>query len=175
MTIESHPSAPSGPDEALLTRRRLLARISLLAATASAALVGLPIIGFLLAPLLRATPQIWRDVGSLEDFQIGSTVSVTFLDASPLPWAGVAANTAAWLRRNGQEDFIAFAVNCTHLGCPVNWLPAANLFMCPCHGGVYNNDGSVAAGPPPKPLSRYVVRVRAGRVELRTGPLPLTT
>jgi menaquinol-cytochrome c reductase iron-sulfur subunit len=25
---------------------------------------------------------------------------------------------------------VAFSINCTHLGCPVRWLPDANLFMC---------------------------------------------
>ena len=84
------------------------------------------------------------------------------------------ANNAAWLRRETAEDFIAFAINCSHLGCPVRWLQEANLFMCPCHGGVYYKDGTVAAGPPPQPLTRYAVRVRNGEVQLRTGPIPIT-
>ena len=45
--------------------------------------------------------------------------------------------------------------------------------MCPCHGGVYYEDGSVAAGPPPHPLSRYPVRVTDGQVEIRTDPIPI--
>ena len=85
------------------------------------------------------------------------------------------ARTAAWLRRESDDRFIAFSVNCTHLGCPVRWLPDANLFMCPCHGGVYYGDGTVAAGPPPHPLPRYPVRVREGQVEILTSPLPITT
>lgn len=155
-------------------RRRFLSRLSLAAGTAGAALVGLPIVGFLLAPIFQPVPTIWRDVGDVENFAIGSTVAVTFLDASPLPWAGVAAKTAAWLRRTSEQEFVAFAINCSHLGCPVTWLPNANLFMCPCHGGVYNNDGTVAAGPPPKPLARYAVRVQNGKVQIQASRLPLT-
>ena len=109
----------------------------------------------------------------VDDFPIGSTVSVTFDDASPLPWSGVTARTAAWLRREDAASFTAFAVNCTHLGCPVRWFENAGLFLCPCHGGVFNRDGSVAAGPPPKPLTRYPVRVRGGRVEIQTAPTPI--
>ena len=56
----------------------------------------------------------------------------------------------------------------------MRWVPDAELFMCPCHGGVYYKDGKVAAGPPPRPLSRYPVRVRAGNVEVRTMPIPIT-
>src|SRR3712207_8271662 len=40
----------------------------------------------------------------------------------------------------------AFAVNCTHLGCPVRWIQDASLFLCPCHGGVFYSDGRVAGG-----------------------------
>jgi menaquinol-cytochrome c reductase iron-sulfur subunit len=66
--------------------------------------------------------------------------------------------------------FTAYAVNCTHLGCPVSWLTGASLFMCPCHGGVYYGDGSVAAGPPPRPLFQYQVRVQGQDVQLMTAP-----
>ena len=72
-------------------------------------------------------------------------------------------------------EFIAFSVNCTHLGCPVRWLQDADLFMCPCHGGVYYFDGTVAAGPPPKPLIRYDVRTANDQVEIKTMAIPITT
>ena len=51
---------------------------------------------------------------------------------------------------------------------PVGWVEGAELFLCPCHGGAFHRDGTVAAGPPPRPLPRLDVRVRGGRVELRT-------
>jgi menaquinol-cytochrome c reductase iron-sulfur subunit len=155
------------------SRRAFLVRLSLAAAACAAALVGLPVIGFLFAPLLRKIPEIWRPVGSVDDFEVGQAVQVSFRDSSPLPWAGITAQTAAWLRREGPQAFVAFSVNCTHLGCPVRWLANADLFLCPCHGGVYYRNGDVAAGPPPQPLSRYPVRVRDGQVEIRTSPIPI--
>ena len=54
---------------------------------------------------------------------------------------------------------MAFRINCTHLGCPVRWLPDARLFMCPCHGGVYYANGERASGPPPRGLYEYRWRV----------------
>jgi len=89
--------------------------------------------------------------------------------------AGVTAKAGAWLRREAAEKFTAFSVHCTHLGCPVRWIPGANLFMCPCHGGVYYRDGTVAAGPPPRPLFRYDVRLVRGRVQIRASAVPITT
>ena len=154
-------------------RRRFLARLSVALGGLGAALVGVPVAGFLLAPLLSRAPNFWRAVGPVDQFKVGETVQVSFLDPSPLPWAGVTARTAAWLRRESEQSFTAFAVNCTHLGCPVRWLPDAELFMCPCHGGVFYQDGNVAAGPPPRPLRRYEVRVQNGQVEILAGPTPI--
>jgi len=102
-----------------------------------------------------------------DPFRGRKIVEVSFLDAGSLPWSGVTAGTAAWLHRESEDKFVAFSVNCTHLGCPVRWLPTADLFMCPCHGGVYYKTGEVAAGPPPRPLQQYPVRVRDGRSKSR--------
>jgi len=140
----------------------------------AAAVIGLPVITFVFAPLWRKTPPAWRRIGITDHFAIGNTVLVQFEDASAEAWSGVTSRSAAWLRRTSREDFIAFSVNCTHLGCPVRWEPGAELFMCPCHGGVYYEDGSVAAGPPPESLRRYRTRVRDGNVEIETGPITIT-
>ncbi len=165
--------APPTHDPQILKRRRFLSRLSLALSGLAAAVMGVPVVGFLLSPLARKQPRVWRPVGSVDSFKVGETINVTFEDASPLPWSGVTARTAAWLRREDAERFTAFAVNCTHLGCPVQWFGNAKLFLCPCHGGVYNADGSVAAGPPPKPLPQYPVRVRDGQVEIQTSPIPI--
>src|SRR3954471_20366169 len=148
----------AGMEDMTPSRRRFLSRMSIALSAAVAAVVGVPVVGFLLSPLTRKVPRQWRAVGQAELFKVGETVSVTFDDASPLPWSGVTARTAAWVRREDAETFTAFAVNCTHLGCPVRWLPNAGLFLCPCHGGVYNGDGSVAAGPPPRPPPPHPLR-----------------
>jgi menaquinol-cytochrome c reductase iron-sulfur subunit len=166
-----HTEPPASPE--LTARRRLLARVSVALGAASAALLGVPIVGFIVAPLFRKAASSWRDVGEAKSFKIGETVSVTFVDASPLPWAGVTAKSAAWLRRESEDRFVAFSVNCAHLGCPVRWMAKADLFMCPCHGGVYYADGSVAAGPPPHGLTRYPVRVKGGSVQIHTEAIPI--
>jgi menaquinol-cytochrome c reductase iron-sulfur subunit len=163
------PPLPPTPE-----RRRFLTRLSLALSGAVGALLGLPVLGFLLAPLTRKEPRVWRAVGRVSDFAIGQTVNVRFEDASALPWSGVTARTAAWLRREDESRFTAYSVHCTHLGCPVRWMAEARLFLCPCHGGVYNADGTVSAGPPPKRLPTYPVRVRGDQVEIMTSPIPIS-
>ena len=163
------------PTERLPDRRSFYAQVSLFASSVIGALMVLPGVSFLLAPLFRKPKQKWRTVGKLTDFEMGATKLVHLEDPSPEPWAGSTDLTAAWLRRVDESEFIAFSVNCRHLGCPVRWVDDAALFMCPCHGGVYYSDGTVAGGPPPEALARYHVRVRGEAVEIQTAAVPLTT
>ena len=158
-----------------MMRRSFFGRLSIVLGGLATATVAVPVVGALLAPLLRKVPRVWYSIGDIDRFEVGKTVEVVFENASPLPWSGLTAQTAVWLRRENEDTFIAFAVNCTHLGCPVRWLPDSSLFMCPCHGGVYYRNGDVAAGPPPRPLVRYPVRLRARRVEVLTSPVPIST
>ena len=59
---------------------------------------------------------------------------------------------------------IALSPVCSHLGCLVNWDARKGEFLCPCHGGRYDMDGAVRAGPPPAPLTRLPIEVRGGKV-----------
>lgn len=169
---DDDPVEPATDSGSEINRRKFLVRISVVLGSVAAALVAVPSAQFLLG--LRKSPQIWRSVGPLSKFPIGQTVNVSFEDPSPLPWAGVTAQTTAWLRRVDEKNFIAFSTICTHLGCPVRWLAKADLFMCPCHGGVFYANGQVASGPPPKPLNRYPVRINNNNVEILTMPVPIS-
>lgn len=155
-------NAPASPD-----RRRLLSLLALGLGGAGAVAVGVPFAGFLLAPL-DAEDEAWRSVARVDDLAVGETIKVSFLDPAPVPWAGFAARSAAWLRRESDEEFVAFSLYCTHTGCPLMWEEGAQLFLCPCHGGAFYRDGRVASGPPPVPMYRHPIRIRGERVELRT-------
>ena len=158
-----------------MSRRRFLTRLTVSLTVAMSAIVGLPILGYLLAPLLRAPPDELVPVGAITDFPVNETKLVSIRDPSPLAWAGQTAQTALWVRRReaaGPEMFQVFNVNCTHLGCPVNWQAEAKLFLCPCHGGVFYSDGTVAGGPPPRPLFERAWEVSGDRLLVRQQPLP---
>ncbi|HEX6511088.1 MAG TPA: ubiquinol-cytochrome c reductase iron-sulfur subunit [Chloroflexota bacterium] len=156
------------------SRRRFLTNLTLGLSGLIGAALGVPLIGYLLGPLIKPTPNAWQTVGNVSDFPDGQTTLAKLSDPSSLPWAGQTADTAVWVRNLGQQQFEVFAVNCTHLGCPVNWIGSANLFECPCHGGVYYANGQVAAGPPPHALFQHPVRVVGQQVQVQTAPLPAT-
>jgi len=58
-----------------------------------------------------------------------------------------------------QEGFFAESAICTHLGCITQWKPELNMIACPCHGSKFKRDGSVDAGPAPRPLAHFAIRL----------------
>jgi len=138
----------------------------------AATLVGIPVIGYILGPVRRRAAQAWIRLGPLERFPEGQTRLATYENPLRVAWDGVTANIPCWVRRINGERFQVFAINCTHLGCPVRWFPESGLFMCPCHGGVYYADGEHASGPPPRRLYQYEYKIDGDRLLVRGGRLP---
>ena len=69
------------------------------------------------------------------------------------------------LVRLGENEFAAYSQSCTHLMCPVHFHAGSGRLVCPCHEGYFSaRDGSVLAGPPPRPLPRYPVELRDGSI-----------
>jgi cytochrome b6-f complex iron-sulfur subunit len=58
---------------------------------------------------------------------------------------------------HASSGFIALSNTCTHQGCTVAYNSASKEFVCPCHGGVYDQNGNVISGPPPAALTKYTV------------------
>ncbi|MFO0949464.1 MAG: Rieske (2Fe-2S) protein [Planctomycetota bacterium] len=157
----------------VLDRRRWMQWFGVAVAGLAAAFAFVtPLVGYFLAPLLKPKLDEWLDIGAVNDFPIGQTRLVDYVSPNRAPWDGVTAKTACYVRRQAEKDFVIFAVNCTHLGCPVNWFPESGLFMCPCHGGVYYEDGAHASGPPPRGLYQYDWRIDGDRLFAKVGHLP---
>src|SRR5947209_10607528 len=146
------------------------------AGAVAAAAFTLPALGFALARVFKVAPNVeWQGVGPPSDFTIDNySVKVITI----VPGIGEAGKSLAYVRaRNPAIDtepedqynqFIALSSRCMHLGCPVRYVAAAQRLICPCHGGVYDFRGTVAGGPPVRPLDRFYTRLKDGLVEI--GP-----
>jgi len=156
----------------LLSRRQLLLGVGVALNAVAAALLAVPVIGFVLAPARRQSWQQWVALGPVSDFPESQTRLATYRNPFSRPWDGETADIPCWVRRVSGDEFQVFAINCTHLGCPVRWFPSSGLFMCPCHGGVYYEDGERASGPPPRGMFQCVWRVRGGRLEIQAPHYP---
>ncbi len=127
----------------------------------AAVLLAIPLAGYLFGALRKHRAE-WIPLGPSSRFPVNETRMETFDNPLGEPWDGMAAHMGVYVRNLGADQFLVFAMNCAHLGCPVTWFPQAGLFMCPCHGGVYYENGERASGPPTRGLFHCQWQVRDG-------------
>jgi len=128
-------------------------------------------VGAVVAPAFRKEAGAWSPIGRPGDPGPGSPdlavegkpllthftsmVQDAYLAAEP-------QNIPVFVVNQGNNQFTLFDVRCTHLGCPVTWDDKTKEFYSPCHGGVFDVEGKVLAGPPPRPLDRYEAKFENG-------------
>ena len=160
-----------------VTRRNFMNLVTQGSGLVAAAAFTLPALGFALGPVFSREPFDWQPIGKPSDF-VETTYQIKVIQI--VQGIGEAGNSIAYVRtRNPQIDtepedqynhWIALSSRCMHLGCPVRFVAAAERFVCPCHGGVYDFRGLVNGGPPVRPLDRFYTRLNktSGLVEI--GP-----
>ncbi len=171
---------PPSPDEKekrleqeRVSRRTFMMGVGIALNAVVAIAIATPVVAYLFGPVLRRKEyRHWIDIGAQSDFQPGETRLVTYRNPFTDSWDGETANIPAYVRCVAPNQFVVFAINCAHLGCPVRWFSESQLFMCPCHGGVYYADGSRASGPPERGLFTYDVKTESGRLMIDAGQMP---
>jgi menaquinol-cytochrome c reductase iron-sulfur subunit len=169
---KTKPDALKQPDQH--TRRKFLFKVALVINGAVGAVLAVPVLGYVLGPIFRKqnSENFWVPAGNLQQFPPGETRLAQFRDPNGTPGDGQTRNLPCWVRNIDGKCFQVFAINCAHMECPVRWFPQSKLFMCPCHGGVYYQDGSVAAGPPPRGLYEYRYKIAGDTLMIWAGELP---
>ena len=160
-------------ETASVTRRTFLMNVGIALNALVALAIATPVVAYVLGPVLRRKDYLdWVTLGNAADFHPGETTLVTYRNPFVDPWDGETANVPAYVRCSEEGQYTVFAINCAHLGCPVRWFSESQLFMCPCHGGVYYADGSRASGPPERGLFTYEMKVEQGKLMIHAGQLP---
>ena len=158
-----------------VSRRRFMVVGANTAGAIAAMSFTLPALGLALGPIFKSKPARWETVGTVDQFNEFNYLPVVL---TLEPNLGEAGKTTAYVRKfnpaidtdryDRGKKFIALSDRCAHLGCPVRWVDAAERFICPCHGGVYDLLGVPVGGPPVRPLDRFYTRVVGDQVQL--GP-----
>jgi len=180
---QQHPDSPAeavvaqppiNAESAHHSRRAFLFKLSVALNAAVGIVLAVPLVGYFLGPAMRKSSATggWVPLGPLDNFPIGQTRLAEFRNPLATFDDGETANTSAWVRRVSAQRFQVFAVNCAHLGCPVRWFPESRLFLCPCHGGAYYEDGTRASGPPERGLFEYRYRIDGAALVIHAGDMP---
>jgi menaquinol-cytochrome c reductase iron-sulfur subunit len=160
-----------------VNRRRFMGMVTHSAGGVAAAAFTLPALGFALGPLFSRVPFNWQPIGTPADF---TKTTYTTKVLTIVQGIGEAGYSIAYVRTRDPsidtepEDeynhWVALSSRCMHLGCPVRFVAAAQRFICPCHGGVYDFRGMVAGGPPVRPLDRFYTRLNKSSGLVEIGP-----
>lgn len=130
------------------------------------AALGIPALGYLFVPARERKQQSWIEAADMTKLMVNQPEQIIFQRVRRDGWKMVTEKAAAWIVKTNDQQVVAFSPVCTHLGCAVSWNTGDKTFACPCHTSSFSADGKVIAGPAPRALDRFDVRVDGIKVML---------
>jgi len=124
--------------------------------------VGIPAVGYIISPAFKKVHKKWVRIGLVRKVKIGIPTLFKNRVIRKVGWEKTTSTNMMYALTDDGKSFTVLSNVCTHLGCRVHWESGKNAYLCPCHGGVFDKEGRVLAGPPPRPLDRYEVKIEDG-------------
>lgn len=166
LTMATHNIAHPGGGAAGSTRRAFhLIVLNLLGAIIAVAL-AIPTLIYLLVPPRGRKSSGWIDAGDISRLTPGMPEEMSFQKARLDGWRLVTEKRTAWVVKGSDNKIVAFGPQCTHLACAYHFDAPTSQFVCPCHNSVFALDGKVIAGPAPRPLDRYIIKIENNRLQV---------
>ena len=152
-----------------VSRRDFLGIITAAIGGIIAAIVAVPAIAYIIGPALKREEADWISLGAVSKVEVGTPTLFKTTLRRQTGWVMNEEDLSVYILTENGREFIAMSNVCTHLGCRVRWISDEGLFLCPCHNAGFNEDGSVAFGPPPTPLDRFEVKIEDDQVYVLGG------
>jgi cytochrome b6-f complex iron-sulfur subunit len=130
-----------------IKRRNFISIIFSLSLFTWLAAVLYPVFKYLLPPEVQEVSVKNINIGEINEFPINSSKIVRF------------GRKPVLVVRKDSGEFRALSAKCTHLDCNVQYKSDTKQIWCACHNGFYNLEGKNISGPPPEPLSQYIVNI----------------
>lgn len=157
------------PSNGQMGRRRFMSTAIAAIGGLIGAALGLPAIAYIVGPALQKKAENWVRLGALSKVELGTPTLFKTTVELQTGWITDREEISAYVLTEDGQNYIAMSNICTHLGCRVRWIAEQQKFFCPCHNGVFDKDGSVISGPPPRPLDRFESRIDNGVLFIRRG------
>ena len=124
---------------------------------------------YLLIPAKFRRKNDWVEAGDISQLTPQAPLEMAYRRNRIDGWRVTSEKSTAWVVKLDEKNVVAYAPQCTHLGCAYHWDQNRTEFVCPCHNSVFSIDGKVKEGPAPRPLDRYAVKVENNKLLL--GPV----
>lgn len=155
---EHHETEPLDP-----SKRKLLGWLVGIINVAVAGTILGPVLGFVGSPITRKQATRWVPVLDESELAEGKTKEVLFSVRLRDGYQMTERKYTVYLRRY-PDHVAAFDPACTHLGCRIKFQDDKMRYFCPCHGGVFDDNGKVVSGPPPEGLKQHPTKVENGKI-----------
>lgn len=150
-------------------RRQFMSLVTRVIASFITIAYSVPAVAYLLGLSLRQEAEQWIPLGSVAKIPLGAPTLFKARVQRKTGWITSDEEITVYVLTQNGRDFVAMSNICTHLGCRIRWIGDREQFFCPCHNGVFDRQGNVVAGPPPRPLDRYPVRVEQNQISILAG------
>jgi len=155
-------------EQAQVQRRDFLGLVTWAIGIMIGAGIGIPAIAYIVGPALnQETSDAWIPIGSTSKIELGTPALFKANIERTTGWIVNQEELTAYILTEDGRNFIAMSNICSHLGCRVRWIAEQQSFFCPCHNGVFDKEGNVVSGPPPRPLDRFQVKVENEQLFLK--------
>ena len=146
-------------------RRKFLSRATLTIGAALAVGWAVPGVAYVLSPAEKQDGEAeWIPLGGADKVELGIPSLFKARIVRTNAWVSSEEEVAVYVITQDGRNFRGFSNICTHLGCRVRWVAEQGGFFCPCHNAVFGPDGEVLAGPPPRPLDEFDLKVEDGQI-----------
>jgi succinate dehydrogenase / fumarate reductase iron-sulfur subunit len=151
-----------------VSRRTFLKQLTYGVGAASTLFMGGILASAFIGTSIRQTPKRWIPIAKMENLPLNriTTINIRYEVQDGFYKQSMNKPVMIWRRPN---DVVVYNTTCTHLGCTVHWDEPKSLFLCACHGGTFDINGEVKAGPPPRPLDRHRFKVEDGHMLLEVA------
>lgn len=132
--------------------------------------LGIPAIVYILGPTRkRENDKEWIHLGPISKVELNTPTLFKTTIKKQTGWIINSEEISIYILTENGRDFIAMSNICTHLGCRVRWISDEGQFFCPCHNAIFDKNGEVVSGPPPRPLDRYETKIDEDQLYILGG------
>jgi len=158
------------PEEKFLSRRNFISIATWVIGGVIGTGLGIPAIAYILGPAKKSNEgQEWIRIGPVSKIELNTPTLFKTTLRKQTGWIVNEGELSVYLLTGNGRDFVAMSNICTHLGCRVRWISEEEQFFCPCHNAVFDKNGDVVTGPPPRPLDRFDVKIEDDQLYILGG------
>ena len=168
MDVPNEANRPPAAGEPV-TRRSFLGVLLGVGSAVVGVALGVPVLRFALHPLLATTSKTdWTDLGEMSEFaSLSAPLKKLITVAQRDGWRKIVSEKAIYILPMKDGAPRVLSPICPHLGCSIPWNEAKLEFICPCHGAVFQPDGTRVSGPSPRSMDDLECRVESGKLQVR--------